>query len=94
MKPEKIDIIPAFDGCFTVYDMDDRVEVVEQVIAWRIETYWSNDSCFSTSYPLTMDGEAGSNCIGIQNPDKTITVFEGDIYPSLEALNKERYPNK
>ena len=38
MKPEKIDIIPAFDGCFAVYDMDDRVEVIEQVIAWRIET--------------------------------------------------------
>lgn len=94
MKPLNISVIPAIDGCFAVYDMEDRIEVIDQVIAWRIETYLFDERCTSQPYPLTINGDAGSNCIGVQNPDKTIAVFEGDTYQSLEELNKERYPNK
>ena len=43
---------------------------------------------------ITMDSKVGSICIGFQNPDKTIAVFEVRIYKILDELNRERYPNK
>jgi hypothetical protein len=40
-----------------------------------------------------VEGDAGG-CIGVQNPDKTITVF-GDLrVESLEELNFKVYPSK
>lgn len=96
MKPESISVVPALPGYFTVYDVDTAIEIGEPVIAWRIETYETKggNSLFSTCMSLTIDGDAASNCIGIQNPDKSITVFEHSTYSSLEELNKEKYPSK
>lgn len=95
MKPESICIIPALPGYFTVYDLDTVIEIGEPVIAWRIETYetQSGNKVFSICKALTVDGDMVSNCIGIQNPDKTITVFEQSTYASLEELNQEKYPS-
>lgn len=96
MKPESISVIPALPGYFTVYDMETAIEVGEPVIAWRIETFETRDGNkkFSTCTALTVDGDMVGNCIGIQNPDKKITVFEQSTYGSLEELNQEKYPSK
>jgi hypothetical protein len=97
MKPLSIQIVPAQPGFFTVDDLPDTKEVVlgEPVIAWRVETYNVKDSdkVFSSCIPLTVDGEAVSNCIGVQNPDLTVTVFEDATYESLTELSKDRYPS-
>lgn len=94
-NPLSIQIIPAQPGFFTVIDFDTEKEVGlgDQVIAWRIETYSThdNESVFSVCKPITVDGDAVSNCIGIQNPDKTVTVFEDSTYSSIDSLQIIRY---
>lgn len=95
MKPLSIEIVPAQPNFFTVYDFDDvkKIEIGEPVIAWRIETYSKNasDEVFSVCIALTIDGDAVSNCIGVQNPDMTVTVFEESTYRSLVELQAHRY---
>lgn len=96
--PLSIQVVPAQPGFFTVYDFDDVKEVAlgEQVIAWRVETYSTDrkDSVFSVCVALTVDGDAASNCIGVQNPDNTVTVFEESTYRSLDELQSARYPKE
>jgi hypothetical protein len=79
-KPISIQIIPAQPGYFTVYDFDGSIEVdtYEAIIAWRIETYEKSNSgdLYSSSTPLTIDGDVVDNCIGVQNPDLSITIFQ------------------
>lgn len=98
MKPQSIQIVPAQSGFFTIYDDRDSKKILfgEAVIAWRIETFFRNtsDDVFSSCVPLTVDGDAPSNCIGVQNPDKTVTVFEHSTYFSLEELQREYYPTE
>ena len=71
MKPVSVDIVPALAGFFIVYDFNESkmVGIGNPVIAWRIETYTKkdDDQLFSFCRPLTVDGDAGSNCIGVQN---------------------------
>lgn len=96
MKPLSIQIVPASPGFLTVYDFDDtkEIEVCEPIIAWRVETYSKKegDELFSSCVPITVDGDAGGNCIGVQNPDMTVTIFDGALYKSLEELRKQKYP--
>ena len=98
MKPVSIVVVPALAGFFTVYDLDDSKEIVvgEPVIAWRIETYEkkASDEVFSSCIPLTIDGGAISNCIGVQNPDMTVTVFDETTFRSLEELLQDKYPKE
>lgn len=97
MKPLSIQIIPAQPGFVTVIDFDDEktVELGEPVIAWRIETHSvvKSDHAFSECIAITVDGDAVSNCIGVQNPDKTVTVFDQTTYASLAELQASRYPS-
>lgn len=97
MKPLSIQIVPAQPGFLTVIDFDDvkKVELGEPVIAWRIETHSvaNGDEVFSVCIAITVDGDAVSNCIGVQNPDNTVTVFEESTYVSLSQLQANRYPN-
>lgn len=96
MKPLSFEIVSAQPGFLTVYDFADvkKVDIGEPVIAWRIETHskGASDELFSVCIALTVDGDAVSNCIGVQNPDMTITVFEESAYRSLEELQAMRYP--
>lgn len=94
MKAEKVDIVPETVECYAVYDTGESVIVDDRVIAWRIETNYNTGEYNSTPYPITVNGDILEGCIGIQNPDKTITVFESSNYKSLKELNKERYPDK
>lgn len=95
MKPLSIAIIPAQPDYFVVIEFreEKQVEVGEPVIAWRVETHGieKKDDVFSVCIPLTVDGDVVSNCIGVQNPDKTITVFEDSNYSSLEDLRQQRF---
>ncbi len=95
MKPLSIEIIPAQPGFLTVWDFKDRKEIAtgEPVIAWRIETYSKKDAdeVFSSCSALTADGELAVNCIGVQNPDMTITVFDEGLFSSVEELQTARY---
>lgn len=95
MKPETIEVISALSGYFTVYDLENVIELGDPIIAWRIETYKRGDDneLFSTCTPLTVDGDMLSNCIGVQNPDKTVTIFDRSTYSSLSELNQETYPS-
>jgi hypothetical protein len=98
MEAISIQIVPAQPGFFTVIDFDDSKEVAigEPIIAWRIETYSvaKSKDVFSTCIPITVDGDAVSNCIGVQNPDNTVTVFEDSTYRSLIELQAHRYPHE
>jgi len=98
MTPLSIQIVPAQPGFFTVIDFEDmqKVEIGDPIIAWRIETHAvdKSDSVFSVCTALTVDGDVVSNCIGVQNPDLTITVFEHSTYQSLAELQSSRYAKK
>ncbi len=89
-------IVPAQPGFLTVFDFSETREVVtgEPIIAWRIETrsVREREDVFSTCTPITVDGDADSNCIGVQNPDMTVTVFQESTYDSLAELCRSRYP--
>lgn len=93
-KPISIQVISAQPGYFTVYDFDGSIEVdsYEPIIAWRIETYEKNNSTeiFSSTMPLTVDGDIVENCIGVQNPNLSITIFQETTYASLNELIKSR----
>lgn len=97
MSKEKVDIIPALDGFFVVYDFEDCVKAVEPVIAWRVETcsldYLGSESKASFVSPLCVFGEVKdvSNYIGVMNPDGSVITVDGDRYPSLEALSIARH---
>ena len=96
MKPVSIDVVAALQGYFVVYDYPEEtdVDLGEAIIAWRIETHGveESDDIVSTCIPLTVEGDAASNCIGVQNPDKTVTVFDDASYSSLAELRQARYP--
>lgn len=98
MKRLSFGIVPAFPGFLTIYDCPEskKIETGEPVIAWRIETYPKKDSdeLFSLCTPLTADGELASNCIGVRNPDMTVTLFGDSSYDSIEKLQQNRYPER
>lgn len=97
MKPLSIQIVPAQPGFRTVIDLSDvkTIELGEPVIAWRIETHSiaQSDDVFTSCIAITVDGDAVANCIGVQNPDNTVTAFEDSTYASLVELQASRYPN-
>ncbi len=94
MKPISVEIVGAPSGYLTVFNLEDTKEILigEPVIAWRIETYSIEESgsIYSVCIPLTVDGDVVSNCIGIQNPDMTVTVFEETTYASISELREAR----
>ena len=99
MKQLSIDIIPAQPGFRAIYDSDEEVFLGGPVIAWRVESFPKRgDEVISVCIPLLSDGEAGDNCIGVQNPDMSVTVFNDSEYnsstDSLAELQETRYPKK
>src|SRR5690606_32960616 len=66
-----------------------------QVLAWRVETFVDETGQFVSSgvCPLTADGEMGVNCIGVQNPDGSVTEFEIGRHRSIKGLQAARYPD-
>ena len=89
-------IIPALPGFYTVMDYGNKgspdVMLGEPIIAWRIETHYGKNSedVFSVCIALTVNGDITEQCIGVQNPDKTVTAFHHFTYESLEALKADR----
>ncbi|AWB65488.1 hypothetical protein C2869_03135 [Saccharobesus litoralis] len=97
MKPISIEVIAAQPGFLTVHNLEEYSDIVigEPVVAWRIETY-EKSSCYyevqSCCTPLTVNGDVPTNCIGVQNPNLTITAFDHSTYDSLEELQDTKYP--
>lgn len=92
MDSSSITIIPAQPGFFEVYDMDDAYELGSPVIAWRVESSVINGLWTSTCTPLSADGETG-NCVGVQNPDLSVTLFQDANYKNIEDVNHSKFPN-
>lgn len=94
-KDASLDIIPAQPGFFLVYENSDEGKIWkgEPVVAWRIKTLQhKNGGLVSATVPLGIEGEPSIQWIGVENPDKTVTVVDDGNYASLEALQKDRYP--
>lgn len=92
MNNSHFHVIPAEPGHFLVIDLKEKKELVigGAVIAWRFETGTSNTATDVSSkcVPLTMQGDAAANCIGILQPDKKVTIFNSAVYLSIsEAQN-------
>lgn len=92
MNSPSVTIIPAQPGFFEVYDVEDEYEVGNPVIAWRIESIEVNGRWTSTCIPLSGDGET-DNCVGVQNPDLSVTLFQDANYKSIKDLNRAKFPN-
>ena len=93
---KNIETIQANAGFSAVYDMEDlkELEVGSPVIAWRVETYeYSGSEEFSSvTTPIVADGDAGDNCVGVQNPDGTVTIFGETTYETISEANQKKYP--
>ena len=91
-----IQVIQAQPGYFTVIDIQDERNVVigSPIIGWRVETHLrtAEYETFSYCVPLTVDGDVPSNCIGVQNPDMSVRLFDTYTADSLAALQASRYP--
>ncbi|AQT59351.1 hypothetical protein [Cellvibrio sp. PSBB023] len=90
LKLITVQVVEAQKGYFAIYELDgpEDLEKIEPIIAWRVETYEKEDGIglYSVCTPLTVDGDVGGNCIGVQNPDLSVTVFEESTYSSLVEL--------
>jgi hypothetical protein len=95
---QSIQIVPAQPDFYTIIDFKEtrELDIGEPVIAWRIETYSTDksESLFSVCIPITVDGDAVSNCIGVKNPDGTVTIFEEATYRSFIEACEHKYPNQ
>lgn len=91
MKPTHVHIIPAQPGYTAVFldetGGDREVWADDVIIAWRIETHEGNEhrGLFSHCTPMTVEGDVGANCVGVQQPDGTVVIFEHSTFETLEA---------
>ena len=91
-------VIPAEAGHFVVIDIKEKKELAigGAVIAWRFETGHVNAAADISSkcVPLTMQGDATTNCIGILHPDKKVTIFDGTVYHSMSDAQSAIHKNE
>lgn len=90
MNPSSVAVIPANPGFRVVYDTGNSYEVGDPVIAWRIESTQIHSLWHSICNPITVDSEA-DNCVGVQNPDQSITIQEVSTYVNIEEANREKF---
>lgn len=94
MKQNNLHIIPAHPGLLTVYKDGSSVFTGAEIIAWCIDLMGINeqtDDVIASCLPITCDGGAGSNCIGVKNRDGTINVFNDREYRSIEDLQYNHF---
>jgi hypothetical protein len=98
MNNSHFHVIPAELGHFLVIDMKEKKELAigGAVIAWRFETGASGTAAEVSSkcVPLTMQGDATENCIGILHPDKKVTIFNGAVYHSMSEAQSAIHKNE
>jgi hypothetical protein len=90
-----VTVIPAQPGYVTLYDLDDCYDVLEVVIGWRVETraFGDHGEHHTSTYPVTIDGDPSSNCVGVQQPDGRVILFgTGEMYGSLAEINAALKP--
>lgn len=60
-----------------VYGDGDEIFISDEVIAWRIEVDPDGgEGLITSTHPVTIDGDAGSNWLGYVHPDGTVTVLD------------------
>lgn len=92
-------IIPALPGYFlvAVYRDEKKVEVSLPVVAWRVETWRVNHKdpfnvqYSSSMYPISANGDACSNEVGVLHPNGVIVHSDG-WSDSLEEMQNELFP--
>jgi hypothetical protein len=97
MNKSSFTVIPAQPGYLAIYEEDDKTVVLgDPIIAWRIETTEksNSDEYLSSCWPITVDGDIVDNCIGVQNPNMTITLFQDELFENIESLQKKRGAKK
>lgn len=73
---DHIHIVPAEPGHRLIYREDDgKLFIDDPVIAWRIETSRSDQEWHSDTFPITVEGDATGNCVGILYPDERVWIF-------------------
>jgi hypothetical protein len=81
-------IIPAAAITHVIYDLDGTLEVIDEVIAWRINTVLVRGEPCSEVTAITVDGDAGENVVGVQHADTSVTIF-AKAYTSLAEAQED-----
>lgn len=97
MNNRHFHVIPAEPGHFVVIDLKEKkaLGIGAAVIAWRFETglHDSGAGASSKCVPLTMEGDATENCIGILHPDKKVSIFNSAVYHSMSDAQSAIHKN-
>lgn len=101
---QSIQIIKAEPGYKTIYRFEDigvpdAFELGEDVLAWKFEVHFSQkkDDIYVLCVPLCIEGDVATNCIGVKNPDGTVSLFGETLLKSFEEIEeyyKKYYPKK
>jgi hypothetical protein len=87
MNNSHFHVIPAEPGHFVVIDLKEKKElsIGGAILAWRFETARVDMAADLSSrcVPLTLQGDATANCIGVLHPDKKVTLFSQAVYHSM-----------
>jgi hypothetical protein len=85
-------VVAAQPGYVTVYEQDTEYDLGEDVIAWHLETIeieTPNGTRLQThTTPIVPGGTAPDNCVGVQQPNGQVVIFESATYSSLAEANK------
>lgn len=85
-----VTIIPAQPGFTIICADDEELSRGEPVIAWAIDPEKPKKGELAADvYPITPDGAPASNYVGVENPDKSVSVSDS-LYESLDAAQRER----
>ncbi len=85
-----VTIIPAQSGFTVIYADGDELSRGEPVIAWAIAAEAPNQGAMGAEvYPITPDGDPGTNYVGVENPDKTVNIVDG-LFETLKDAQKAR----
>jgi hypothetical protein len=98
MSNSHFHVIPAEPGHFVVIDLKEKRELAigGAVIAWRFETGLLGTAAEVSSrcVPLTMQGDATENAIGVLHPDKKVTIFNKAVYHSMADAQSAIHQNE
>jgi len=85
-----VTIIQAQPGFTIIYADGGELFRGEPVIAWAIDADKPRKGELpATVYPITPDGQPSGDHVGIENPDKTVSMLD-EFFDSFEAAQKRR----
>lgn len=85
-----VTIIQAQPGFTIIYADEGELFRGEPVIAWGIDADRPKKGELpATVYPITPDGQPSGDYVGIENPNKTVSMLD-EFFDSFEAAQKRR----